>query len=102
MLPFLYDWISADRLHDMILCCCEANTEALSSKRFHSIALAKIEAIQAMWRKESQAFGNRYNSMSLNQAFGDSTTPASEWLNADNSGPDSLFYELEQAGCWDE
>jgi hypothetical protein len=63
----------------MILCCYAAvNDNGHFSK---NKALGNIRALAQKQRHEQNTLYNPYRNISLNQCFGDSKTPVSEWLN---------------------
>ena len=78
IIPFLRSGTTLDSLHEMELICLEEmhkpNTKALSHAR---------ERIRDHFKEESSKRRILYNSrnISLNQCFGESKTPVSEWLD---------------------
>ena len=71
--------MSADDLHDMLLCCYEEQSKSkiFSTRR---VRLRIQEQIREKNRQLNLLYNPRRN-ISLNQCVGDSDTPVSEWLN---------------------
>ena len=78
MLPFLSDLTSQDDFHEMITCCLEAwaNQRKNPATYAHEVI---SEYIKAQKRDLNTLYGKR--NISLDQCFGDSKTPAGEFLN---------------------
>lgn len=68
-----------DELHEMIVCC----YEAWDNKRKNPASIARKAISEGIRRRKYEAatlYNGRRN-ISLNQSFGDSKTPASDFLN---------------------
>lgn len=82
-LPVLIDFLSEltteDDFQEMVLCCCEAWD--LSSPKPAERARKAIEASIKKQKYEAATLYNRHRNISLDQCYGDSRTPAADFLN---------------------
>lgn len=68
-----------DAFHNMIMCCYEAvNENGHFSKQK---AFINMRALIQKQKHDQNTLYNPYRNISLDQCFGDSKTPVSEWLN---------------------
>ncbi|MEA4911555.1 MAG: hypothetical protein VB092_02950 [Oscillospiraceae bacterium] len=78
--PFLQEKLSEDEFQECVLAyCAEMHTNGKASRRDR--VRERIRKSTAERRREENAIYNPYRNISLNQCFGESKVPISEWMN---------------------
>ncbi len=95
IIPFLTEKTTEDQFHDMILCCYEIAAGGRHNS-FANEAKQQIMEMQKEERKRDNAINNPYRNFSLNQCFGDSKTPVSEWLIPPGQSEWDDFLDFEE------
>ena len=76
MLPFLSDKITEDDFNECVAICLAAERNSPRDIK-HTAAIS----IEAYFKAQRAAAYNEHRNISLNQTFGESHSPVSDWLN---------------------
>jgi len=79
LLDFLSELTTEDALQEMLLCCCEAWEVQKRNPADHARA-AIADGIKKR-KFEASTLYNKHRNISLDQCFGESKTPAADFLN---------------------
>ena len=90
MLPYLREYTSIDAFHEYILCCYEACGSR--GHRFRQKVRTAIDHKIRKYRRDKYILYNIRRNISLNQGWGDSKTPVSDWLDLSIYAP--AAYEM--------
>jgi hypothetical protein len=79
ILPYITEYTDQDFLHDLIVCCYEAMNERKAFSKFRAKQI--IDTMIRERNRENNILYNPFRNISINQCFGESKVPVSEWMN---------------------